>query len=112
MPITSGLGASITEAAIPTGRLAAKSQDEVLDYLNKVIEFEAQPPAEWMKNVMHFGGGGNQYEQDLFKYYLQLYEGLVTDTCFGGITHAFYKTTTDPIQFNLSDSIDNLISNE
>lgn len=111
LPFTSGLDGTLTEPAIPTGRLAAKHQDHVLDYLNKVVEFESQPAAEWMKNVLHFGGGGNEYEQGLFKNYLEEYRTILEDTCFGGIAHSFYKSTTDPIQLNLSDSI-NLLINE
>ena len=111
LAFTAGLDGGLTEAAIPTGRLAAKNHDHVLDYLNKVVEFDAQPAAEWMKNVLHFGGGGNEYEQGIFRSYLEDYRTIIEDTCFGGIAHSFYKSTTDPIQINLSDSI-NLLINE
>jgi len=40
------------EAAIPTGRLAAQSNTEVLDYLNKVQEFESNKADEWMKRAI------------------------------------------------------------
>jgi hypothetical protein len=109
LAMTSGLGETIIEAAIPTGRLAASNQSDVLEYLNKVVIHESNEPAAWMKNIMHFGGGGNEYEQNLFSAYLSTYEGLVEDTCFGGNVHTFLKTTTDPIQLNLSDSISILI---
>src|SRR5690606_7803854 len=49
---------------VRTGRLAAETPQDVIDYLNKVITFENQPAAEWMKNVMHFGGGTGDTEQD------------------------------------------------
>lgn len=111
LAFTSGLYGTVLEAAIPTGRLAAETPEQVSEYLNKVIEHDAQVPAEWMKQVMHFGGGGTQYEQTLFGNYLRGYEVIVEDTCFGGNVHAFYKSTTDPIQMNLSDSITYLIEN-
>ena len=39
--ITSGLaGTSGTEPAIPTGRLSAITEQEVFDYLAKVVEYE------------------------------------------------------------------------
>jgi hypothetical protein len=110
LPYTSGLGETLLEAAIPTGRLAAQSGQQVLEYLNKVVEHESQERDEWMKQILHFGGGGNEYEQGLFRDYLTSYEQIAEDTCFGGNVHSFFKTTTDPIQMNLSDSIAILIN--
>lgn len=107
---TSGLNGTLAEMAIPTGRLAAPDQETVLSYLNKVVEFEAQAPAPWMKRVLHFGGGGTANEQVQFANYLNNYATMVRDTCFGGDVHSFFKTTTDPIQLNLSDSISFLIN--
>ena len=107
---TAGLNGTLYEAAIPTGRLAAQQETQVLDYLNKVIEHESQPPALWQKNIMHFGGGTIAYEQALFRSYLENYTEIATDTSFGGVVYPFYKNTSDPIQMNVSDSIQLLIN--
>ncbi len=107
---TAGLDGTLAEMAIPTGRLAAPNQTAVLAYLNKVVEFESQAPAQWMKRVLHFGGGGNSAEQNLFRNYLNNYRTIAQDTCFGGNVYSFFKTTNDPIQLNLSDSISMLIN--
>ncbi len=107
---TSGLDGTLTEMAIPTGRLSAENETAVLAYLNKVAEFENQPPATWMKRIMHFGGGSINFEQNLFRSYLDGYRAIAQDTCFGGEVYSFFKTTSDPIQINLSDSIQTLIN--
>jgi hypothetical protein len=107
---TAGLNGTMFQHAIPTGRLAAQTQDEVLEYLNKVIEHETQPPAIWQKNILHFGGGTIDYEQNLFRSYLNTYKTTASDTCMGGKVYSFFKNTTDPIQLNVSDSIQLLIN--
>lgn len=108
--ITVGLqGSENLVPAVRTGRLAAESNTEVFDYLNKVVTFENQPPAEWMKNVMHFGGGTSDTEQQSFQNYLEGYASIITDTCFGGIVHPFYKDNNEPISINLSSEITELI---
>ncbi len=94
---------------IPTGRLAAETPAQVQEYLAKVIQLESQPPARWQKNILHFGGGGNAFEQNLFKGYLQGYELTAEDTSYAARVFTFLKNTTDPIQMNLSDSIRQLI---
>ncbi len=108
--LTAELNGSLADPAIATGRLAAENETTVLAYLNKVVEFEAQAPAAWMKRVLHFGGGGSAAEQNLFRNYLGNYRTIAQDTCFGGKVYSFFKTSTDPIQLNLSDSIQTLIN--
>ncbi len=107
---TAGLNGTLFQHAIPTGRLAAQSTDEVLEYLNKVIEHETQPPAIWQKNILHFGGGTIDYEQNLFRSYLNNYKSIASDTCMGAKVYSFFKNTSDPIQMNVSDSIQLLIN--
>lgn len=97
-------------AAIPVGRLSALTNEEVRAYLEKVKEFEANEPAEWMKRALHFGGGKVKYEQDLFKYYLEKYEQSFTDTLFGGSVSTFLKTSSNPIVSTQSDSVEHLIN--
>ncbi len=107
---TTGLDGTMTEPAIPTGRLAAQNQQQVLEYLNKVVEHESQAPALWQKNILHFGGGSLQFEQNIFKTYLNNYKNIAQDTCFGGRVYSFFKNTQDPIQLTVSDSIQLLIN--
>lgn len=103
---------------IPTGRLVAYSGDEVRRYYDKVVEFElAQISGEqtiedkaWMKNVLHFAGGLNEYEQNLFNAYLTSYGNIIGDTLFGAKVTQFNKITTDPIFYETSDYIDSIIN--
>lgn len=104
--ITSRLEGNLWDPLIPTGRLAAKDNNEVITYLNKVKEYElAQDPNSvysvddklWQKEILHFGGGGNSSEQNTFKYYLGQYENTLEGPEFGGHVSGFYKTVSDPI---------------
>ncbi len=100
--------------AIATGRLAARSGVDVNEYLKKIMEFEnkaANPPAEWMKQILHFGGGISLYEQNQLKSYLDYYKSVVQDTLFGGKVKDFFKTSSSPIQINTSDTLKQLINN-
>ncbi len=107
--ITAGLANTTLEPAIRTGRLSAKNAMEVDWYLQKVQTFEAQPHADWMKNVMHFGGGANLNEQQNFAAYLSNYATIIEDSAFGGVTHTFLKDNSAPIQINVSQDITNVI---
>lgn len=113
--LTAGLlPSSKLTPAISTGRLAAASTKDVDAYLNKIMQFEnrtSNPPAEWMKQILHFGGGLSLYEQTQLKGYLDYYKSVVQDTSFGGKVKDFYKTSTSPIQINTSDTLKQLINN-
>ena len=108
--ITAGLNGTELQPAIPTGRISALDNQTVLDYLQKVQTFEAQPHAEWMKRLIHFGGGQDLNEQDNFAFYLSVYEETIEDTCFGGTVTTFRKDSSEPIQINVSEEIDELIT--
>jgi hypothetical protein len=100
--------------AIATGRLAAQSNLDIDIYLNKIIQFEnktTNPPAEWMKQILHFGGGISLYEQTQLKSYLDYYKSVIQDTLFGGKVKDFFKTSSSPIQINTSDTLRQLINN-
>ena len=102
---SSSLNGSSSVPSFATGRLAAKDSNDVLLYLNKVIEFEAnhtdllynKQNKEWMKKILHFSGGANAAEQNAFKNYLANYESIIEDTCFGGDVATFSKTSSQPI---------------
>ncbi len=108
--ITAGLGSTLLEPAIRTGRVSATNEEEVQWYLDKLQTFESQPQASWMKNVLHFGGGRDTQEQNRFASYLANYETFISDSAFGADVHTFLKTSSIPIEINLSEEVDQLIN--
>jgi hypothetical protein len=113
--LTSQLNSTNLAPAIPTGRLSAKNSSEVDFYLQKIRDYEnpaVTPPDEWKKYALHFGGGTNSSEQNLFRAYLNGYKTIIQDTLYGGtVIKDFFKTSSAPIQINLSDTLRNLIEN-
>ncbi len=102
---TSQLNTTEFKPEMATGRLAAQSDADVQLYLNKVMSFEAQQqlaPAEWMKKVLHFGGGSTASEQLDLSNNLKTYKDIIEDTLFGGTVQTFLKTSSAPIQINQS----------
>ncbi len=110
---TNGILDNLYQPAVPTGRLAARNPGHVQMYLDKVMQYEAAQlhPEEWMKNVLHFGGGTSSGEQATYAAYLNLYKNIIEDTLFGGYVRTFLKTSSDPIQSNQSDSLKAIINN-
>lgn len=97
--------------AIPTGRFSAINEQQVTDYLNKVIAYEQQQDPlssysidskEWQKNVLHFGGGSDQNEQIILTNYLQGFKAIIEDTLYGGLVNSYYKDPTSQV-FNSQD---------
>ena len=106
------INASSLAPAIATGSLTAHSNADVMTYLNKVTAFEQNAPASWMKQVMHFGGGMTITEQAMFRTYLESFKKTIqADTSFGANVSTFYKTSSTPIQLNLSDSLKRFVDN-
>ena len=102
---------TVLDPAVATGRLAVANNDQLRDYLRKVKDYESAGVEEWMKQILHFGGGSSEIEQSSFKNYLLEYEDLIEDSLFGGYVHTFLKNSSDPLQLNLSDSVTNMINN-
>lgn len=96
---------------IALSRLSVETNEQINQYLSKVQEQENQAPAEWMKQIIHFGGGNNESEQLLFKSYLEYYASIIEDTLMGAKVSTFLKNSSDPIQITSSDSIKTLINN-
>jgi hypothetical protein len=109
---TAGIVDAMYQPAVPTGRLAARNGNHVDLYLNKMIEYETaqHTPQEWMKNILHFGGGSNTSQATLISSYLHTYQLLLEDTLFGGYVRSFIKSSTDPIVNNQSDSLKDIIN--
>ena len=108
---TAGLNGSGLAPAIPTGRLAARIPQDVLDYLNKVKQFDTTRVGDWKKQVLHFGGGESVAEQTEFKGYLNNFSDTIQNPLFGGKVYSFFKTSSAPIQINTSDTLRDFINN-
>jgi len=110
---TQGITDTLYEPAIATGRLSARTPEDVANYLDKVMQYELSQtnPQEWMKNVLHFGGGSSFLEQQQFLTYLNHYRQTIEDPYFGGNVKTFLKTSSEPMQINQSDSLKNIINN-
>lgn len=87
------------------GRLSATSPDHVRIYYEKMKAQEDERTLpytidnkDWMKQVLHLGGGTTANEQSSFRSALEYWESLIEDTCFGGNVRAFYKTKPEPDQ--------------
>ncbi len=111
--ITAGITDELYTPAIPTGRLSAKEPSHVEIYLDKMIQYESaqQHAEEWMKNVLHFGGGSSISEQNTLAGYLKQYQNILEDTLMGAYVRTFLKSSTEPMQIIYSDSLKNIINN-
>ncbi len=111
MLITQGLPGSLyLEPAIPTGRLAVETPQELVSYFNKVQLYEQQnDDSLWKKHAIHFIGGSDFWEQQALSSYMNTFKGVFEDTLLGGKVHSFYKTSTAPISVTTNDSVKQLI---
>ena len=104
--ITSNLeGSSEWTPLIGTGRISAKTNQELQDYLDKVIEYEVEqdstdvydsPSKDWQKQIIHFTGGIGALQQMTFSSYMNQMKSRIEDTLFGGKVHSLYKTDSAP----------------
>ncbi|ADB38812.1 C25 family cysteine peptidase [Spirosoma linguale] len=86
--------------AIPTGRINAGTPQEVMNYLNKVKEYESQADdAGWRKSLLHLSGGLSWGERDLFRQLVDSYRLTVTAESLGAQASTVSKKTDNPVEF-------------
>ena len=105
---------------VPIGRIPATSPEEVGAYLEKVQAFEAAlaqanqavtiPEKEWMKRVIHLGGGDEGSMQLTIRQNLEGMKAEIEQNQFGGEVTSFYKYSTDPVQTSTTGEIIGLIN--
>ncbi|MFC5283379.1 C25 family cysteine peptidase [Pedobacter alpinus] len=95
--------------ALATGRLPAKTIEDVNKYLEKLRLFEQQPNEIWRKTIINITGGGNSSEDNSFANYLRNLSNISDKEFFGSSTTSYYKSVTDPITNNLTDKINKTI---
>lgn len=109
MYYTVGLGSSLHQPAVPTGRISATNAAQVAAYLNKVKEMEALPFNDlWRKRIIHLSGGLTPVETQLFRLYLEDFQEVAEDLYLGGSVRAQAKNTTDVGELiNISEEVNN-----
>ncbi|QIL75359.1 C25 family cysteine peptidase [Hymenobacter sp. HDW8] len=98
-------------ARIPTGRVSARTSQEVANYLKKLQEHEALGPEPWRKNLLHLAGGANESEFAQFQSYVNGYKERAEKPCFGGTVVKTYTRDTPgdyqrfPITINIAPEL-------
>ncbi len=105
--ITAGLGNTTWEPLIPTGRIAANTNQELNDYLEKAKQHDeynnpnsisyTSENRDWQKHIIHFSGGLNSADQNEFFYYLNGMKGIIEDSLYGGDVLTVRKISSLPL---------------
>jgi|GEM_PF-5267219 len=82
----------------PISRLAAKSGQEVMDYLRKVQVQEAQTDGSWRKRGAHLSGGRTEGEIQQFRNYAQSYTRIIAGKPIGGSAFEYSKQSLSVIE--------------
>jgi hypothetical protein len=113
--ITSNLpGTTRWTPLIPTGRIAATSNQELADYLEKVQLYEQNQDQtdvyntatkDWQKQVLHFVGGTDAGQQALFGSYMSEMANVIENQYFGANVSTTAQNSADPINPSQLNSI-------
>jgi hypothetical protein len=93
--------------AIITGRLSARDNATVNNYLAKVMEHEALPYNQlWRKNLIHISGGDDEAQIKEFKDYVNHYKGIAEGPLFGGkVIKTFSKESSSSVDDSFRQSV-------
>jgi hypothetical protein len=108
---TSGLSGTHYEPAIPTGRVPAITNADIINYLNKVKEYEITPAQLWQKNVLHLAGGRDAVENTAFTAYLNGYKPIIEGPFVGAKTKLYSKDQAVAVTTGLKTYIQKDIEN-
>ncbi|ADB36630.1 C25 family cysteine peptidase [Spirosoma linguale] len=98
--------------AIPTGRINATTNDQVLTYLDKVKQMEgASYNGLWRKHIVHISGGKSAGEISSLREALNDIGRIYTDGLLGGQVTAFSKNTNAEVeQINIAPQVNDGVS--
>lgn len=106
----SSLDASDLSIRVPIGRLAAKSNDDITNYLDKVIDHESATYEEWHKKIIQVVGGKDASENTTFNGYVDQYYNIAKDTLLGVERVVFSKNESTTVTDELIDGIQSEIN--
>ncbi len=96
--------------AVPVGRIPAINTKEIIVYLEKIKDYEKARPynqenQEWVKRAIFLSGGSSLSEQQQIAGNMRAMAYSFEKSKIGGKSTIFYKTSTDPIQISVNESI-------
>ncbi|HRH36817.1 MAG TPA: C25 family cysteine peptidase, partial [Flavobacteriales bacterium] len=109
---TTGLNFDGRRMDIPVGRISALHNDQVIAYLNKVRETEAQDPGLWQKNILHFAGGYDAGLQHQLQGYLNYFGNIADSTYLGANVTLFSRNSSNVIAQAAADSVRHFLEDE
>jgi len=97
---------------VGTGRLAARNKQDVRNYLRKVTRHAALSEVSgktieerlWLKNIIHLSGADEGLADALFGH-LEEMRNVIENGDFGGKIKTYRKTSSDPVQTEVSQDI-------
>jgi len=99
-------------AKMATGRISAQTSQEVLNYLNKLKEYEDvisrpdSPDLAWRKNALHLIGNRTTPDITEFGAYLDKYKRRIESPLFAGkVIKTYYKPEGLPSLINVSNEL-------
>ncbi|GAB3204443.1 hypothetical protein ABID22_002588 [Pontibacter aydingkolensis] len=98
---------------VPTGRVSAQSATEIINYLNKIKEYEAVPDGvEWRKNILQLGGGKSISEINQIAAYLKSYAKTAEGPLVGAKVIEKYRQNVSEVTevVNVSDELNRGLS--
>ncbi|MBV6645331.1 MAG: hypothetical protein KI790_07765 [Cyclobacteriaceae bacterium] len=101
------LGPDPNVPVIPTGRLSARTPEDIEVYLNKVIEMEGLAFDDlWRKNIIQLSGGQTSNELATFRSFIESFARLAEGDFLGANVLNKGKATNAVVeQFNLTEEI-------
>lgn len=103
--LTSGIVDNTATAALPTGRIPAKTNNELNIYLNKLKAYDELPDSLWRKNIINITGGKDIGENNLFSTYLKNLNQVSASIPFGSKGIYYDKNVTSSVTTDLIESI-------
>lgn len=105
--ITSNLpGTTKWTPLIPTGRIAVKTNQDLIDYLEKIKLHELNQDQnsvynsttkDWQKQVLHFVGGTDAVQQGTFGNYMNFMKDIISNEFYGANVQTTAKSDNNPL---------------
>ena len=103
--LTSGLNGSSLEPGLATGRIPAKTNEQVINYLDKLKVYRGLGNEIWRKKILQITGGKTIFEVSSFGNYQENLYQISRFESFGASRVRIFKNVVDPITENQTERI-------